>query len=92
MLLNVLRPAVAHENTKLHDCIAPEKALALSLYRLAYGNSYESIGPNLNLGRSNVLEAVQEVVEALFNLRNVYISFPITEAGTRVWLEIVKMF
>lgn len=87
MLLNVLRPAVTCENTKLHDCITPEKVLVLSLYLLAYRNSYESIGPNFSLGRSNVLEAVQEVVEALFNLRNVYINFPITEAGTRVWLE-----
>lgn len=80
MLLNVLRPTVTCENTKLHDCIAPEKVLALSLYLQACRNSYESIGPNFSLGRS-------EVVEALFNLRNVYINFSITEAGTRVWLE-----
>ena len=75
MLLNVLEPAVTRKNNKLQDCIAPEKVLALGLYHLAYGNSYKSIGPNFILGRSNVLEAVQEVVEALFNLRNVYIKF-----------------
>lgn len=82
MLLNVLEPAVTRKNNKLQDCIAPEKVLSLGLYHLAYGNSYKSIGPNFILGRSNVLEAVQEVVEALFNLRNVYIKFLITEAGT----------
>jgi len=87
MLLNVLRPAVIRENTRLRDCIAPEKVLALGLYRLAHGNSYKSIGPNFNVGRSTVLEAVQDVVEALFNLRNVYIKFPITEAETRVCIE-----
>ena len=69
MLLNVLRPAVTREKTRLRDCVAPEKVLALGLYRLAHGNSYESIGPNFNVGRSTVLEAVQDVVEALFNLR-----------------------
>ena len=50
---------------------------------MVHGNSYESIGPNFNVVRSSVLEAVQEVVEALFNLRNVFIKFPITEAETR---------
>ena len=64
MLLNVLRPAVIRENTRLRDWIAPEKVLALGLYCLARGNSYESIGPNFNVGRSTVLEAIQDVVEA----------------------------
>ena len=31
VLLNVLRLAITHENTKLRDCIAPEKVLALGL-------------------------------------------------------------
>ena len=78
ILLNVLR---------LRDCIAPQKVLTLGLYRLAHGNSYESIGPNFNVGRSTVLEAVQDVVEALFNLRNEYIKFPITEAETQVCIQ-----
>ena len=64
MLLNVLRPAVIRENTRLRDWIAPEKVLALGLYCLARGNSYESIGPNFNVGRLTVLEAIQDVVEA----------------------------
>ena len=63
--MNVLRPAATHENTKLRDCIAPEKVLALCLYRLAPENSYKSIRPNFNVGRSSVLGAVQEVVEDL---------------------------
>ena len=87
MLLNILQPAVTRENTRLHDCIAPEKVLALGLYSLARRNSYESIGPNFNVGRSTVLEAIQDVVEALFNLRNVYIKFPITEVETWVCIE-----
>ena len=36
MLLNVLRPAVTRENTRLHD---HEKVLALGLYRLVHGTS-----------------------------------------------------
>lgn len=71
----------------MHDCITPEKVLTPSLYNLVHGNSYESIGPNFNVGRSTVLEAVQDIVEALFNLRNVYIKFPIAEAETLVCIE-----
>ena len=58
ILLNVLQPAITCENIRLHDCIAPEKVLALGLYRLAHGNSYKSIRPVFNVGRSTVLEAV----------------------------------
>ena len=85
--MNILQRAITRESTRLRDCIAPEKVLALGLYRLAHGNSYESIGPVFNVGRSTVLEAVQDVVEALFNPRNDYIKFPFTEAGTRHCIE-----
>ena len=55
-----------------------EKLLALGLYRLAHGNSYITIGPNFNVGKSTVIEVVQDVVEALCDLRNEYIKFPST--------------
>ena len=58
--------------------MTPEKRLALGLYRLAHGNSYITIGPNFNVGKSTVIEVVQDVVEALCNLRNKYIKFPLT--------------
>ena len=58
--------------------VTPEKLLALGLYRLAHGNSYITIGPNFNVGKSTVIEAVQDVVEALCDLRNEYIKFPST--------------
>ena len=61
---------------------SPLKALVLSLYCLAHRNSYESIGLVFNVGRSTVLDTVQDVVEALFYLRNDYIKFPSTEAET----------
>lgn len=63
--MNVLRPVVTRENTRLRDRIAPGKVLALGLYCVAQGNSYENIGPNFNARWSAVLEAVQDVVEAL---------------------------
>ena len=64
-----------------------KKYLHLGLYRLAHKSSCESIGPNFNVGRSTVLETVQDIVEALFNLKNLYIKFPITKVKTRVCIE-----
>ena len=41
-----------------------------------------SIRPSFNVGKSTVIEAVQDVVEAFYKLRNEYIKFPETEAET----------
>ena len=41
-----------------------------------------SIAPAMNVKKSTVIEAVQDVVESLFNLRNDYIKFPETEQET----------
>ena len=87
VLLNLLHPSLLRQNTSLRDCIPPEKVLALGLYRLADGNSYLTIGANFGVGKSTVIEAVQDVTEALFDLRNEYIKFPVTEAETIASIE-----
>ena len=81
-LVGILTPWLTRENTRLRDCIPPEKVLALGIYRLAHGNSYVSIGPVFNVGKSTVIEAVQDVVAALFELKDEYIHFPQTVAET----------
>lgn len=58
------------------------QVLALGIYSLANGNSYVSIGPVINVGKYTVIEAVQDVVAALFELRDEYIRFPETVAET----------
>ena len=68
-LLRVLQPRLMRQNTILRNCISPETFLTRGLYRLAHGNSYESIELVLNIGRSTVLECVQDVVEALLDLK-----------------------
>ena len=84
VLLNLLYPFLLRQNTALRDCIPPEKVLALGLYRFAHGNSYLTIGANFGVGKSTVIEAVQDVTEALLELRNEYIKFPVSQAETRV--------
>ena len=76
ILLTVLQLVITHKNTRLHGCVAPEKVLMLGLYCLAHGNLYESIEPVFSVGRLTGLEAVRDVVEAPFNLRNDCTKFP----------------
>ena len=82
MLLNVIEARITRLDTRFRNCVPPEKVLALGLFRLAHGNSYISIAPAMNVGKSTVIKAVQDVVESLFDLRNEYIKFPETEQET----------
>ncbi|PFX13820.1 putative nuclease HARBI1 [Stylophora pistillata] len=82
LLLNVIRNRLTRQNTVLRNCLTPENVLACGLLRLAHGNSYKTIGPALNVGRTTAIEAYQDVVEALYDLRNEYIEFPTTVAET----------
>ena len=77
-LLNLVSPHVARQDTSMRSCIPAEKILAIGLYRLAHGNSYVSIAPVFNVRKSTVIEAVQDVVNILYDLRNRYIKFPTT--------------
>ena len=81
-ILNMLGHCLVRQPSCFRDPLPPEKILALGLYRLGHGNSYVSIGPSFNVGKATVIEAVQDVVEALYKLRNKYIKFPETEAET----------
>jgi len=69
-LLNTVNPHIARQDTSMRNCIPPEKILATGLYRLARGNSYVSIAPVFNVGKSTVIEAVQDVVNVLYDQRN----------------------
>ena len=80
LIRHILGPRLARQNSKFRDCLPPQKVLALGLYRLAHGNSYSSIGPVFNVGKSTVIEAVQDVANGLYELRNEYITFPDTLA------------
>ena len=81
-LVGILTPWLIRENMRLRDCIPPKKVLGLGIYRLAHDNSYVSNGPVFNVGKSTVIEAVQDVVAALFKLKDEYIHFPQTVAET----------
>ena len=80
LLLDEIRAQLARADSRMRKCLTPEKILAIGLHRLGHGSSYEAIGPNFNVGRSTVHEAVVDVIEALLDLKNQYIQFPESEA------------
>ena len=81
-LLVILRPFLQREDTRFRNCITPEKVLAIGIYRLAHGGSFENAGVAMNVGKSTAIEAFVDVVDGLYELRNDYIKFPTTVAET----------
>lgn len=73
VLLNLLYPYLLRQNRSLCDCIPSEKVPTIGLYHLAQKNT--------------VIKAVHDVTEALFELRNEYIWFPVTEVETIASIE-----
>ena len=59
-------------------CVPPEKVLALGLFRPLMVIHIRA----MNVGKPTLIEAVQDVVESLFDLRNKFIKFPETEQET----------
>jgi len=62
LLMNVLRPAVQRENTRFRDCTSPERVVAIGLYHLAHGGSYENTGVAMNVGKTTAYEAFGDVM------------------------------
>lgn len=46
------------------------------MYRLAHGTSYLTIGSAFSVGKSTVIEAVQDVVGSLYELWDDHVKFP----------------
>ena len=87
VILNHLNPHLTRQDTAMHDCLPPEKVLVIGLYRLSHGNSYVSIGPTFNVGKSTVIEAVQDVINELFDASDRVIKFPTTTAETAALIK-----
>ena len=83
----MLNHRLVQQQSRFRDPLPPEKILALGLYCLSHGNLYVSIGPSFNVSKATVIEAVQDVVEALYKMRNKHIKFPESEAETRAAIE-----
>lgn len=64
------------------ETVSNQKVLTIGIYRLSHGESFESAGVAMNVGKTKEIEAFMDVVDGLCELRNDYIKFPTTVAET----------
>lgn len=88
--LDLLGARIMRHNSRFRSCLSPAKVLAIGLYRLAHGNSYPTIGPTFNVDRSTVIEAVQDVVRALYELQDDHNKFPETRAELNTSIQLFE--
>ena len=66
------------QRTRMRAPVSVEKRLAVSLWRLATGDSYRSSGLQFGRGKSSAKNVCSEFETALVRLKNDFIKFPLT--------------
>ncbi|CAH3031834.1 unnamed protein product [Pocillopora meandrina] len=56
------------------ETVSNQKVLSIGIYRLSHGESFESAGVAMNVGKTKEIEAFMDVVDGLCELRNDYIN------------------
>ena len=64
-LLQELQESIKRETTRFKEPVAPEIQLALTLYRLAHGCSFATIGDLFGIATSTACKAFNEVVRVI---------------------------
>eukprot|EP00794_Sanderia_malayensis_P007619 gene7619-8459_t len=78
MLVRVCDVNITRGQTRFRASLSPEKVLAVGLYRLAHGASYQVCADTFNIGKTTVHEAFFDVVTVLNTVKNRFIRFPAT--------------
>ena len=79
LLCNILRPYIVRVDTNYRKAIRVDKAMAMVLYKLAFGHSDRIIGHNFAQGRSTIQRYNLIICRVLVNknlLFSRYISIP----------------
>jgi len=80
-LCDLVRVNLQKQHTRFRDPVSVEERVGLSLWRLATGNSYRSL--QFGLGKSTAKSICSEFEQAIFNLKNRLIKFPLTTQEIR---------
>ena len=72
----VLQSVLAKRDTRFGEAIPIEKRVSIALWRPGTGESYRSTAVTFGVGKCTALNIVHEYVQALFQIRENYISFP----------------
>ena len=74
------------QDTRFRVPVSVEERVGLALWRLATGNSYRSCGLQFGLGKSTAKIICSEFEQAAFDLKDRFITFPLTneEIGEKI--------
>ena len=73
-ILHIFGPEIREAKHAIQELFTSSESSCFGTVPLGSRNSYSSIGPVFNVGKSTVIEAVQDVVNGLYELRDEYIS------------------
>ena len=85
-LCDLVRVKLQKQQTSFRVPVSVEERVGLALWRLATGNSYRSCGLQFGLGKSTAKVICSEFEQAIFDLRDRFIKFPLTseENGEKI--------
>lgn len=75
-LCRVLQPFLAKRDTCFGEAIPIDRRVAMTLWRLGTAESYRSTAVTFGVGKCTALNIFHEYFQALFQIRENYISFP----------------
>ena len=77
-LCDLVRVNLQKQHTRFRFPVSVEERVGLVLWRLATGNSYRRCGLQFDLGKSASKGICSEFEQAVFNLKDRFIKFPVT--------------
>ena len=77
-LCDLVRVNLQKQHTRFRSPVSVEERVGLALWRLATGNSYRSCGLQFGLGKSTAKSICSEFEQAISNLKDRFIKFPLT--------------
>ena len=85
-LCDLVRVKLQKQQTRFRDPVSMEGRAGLALWQLATGNSYRSCGLQFGLGKSTAKTICSEFKQAIFDLKDRFIKFPLTgeENGEKI--------
>ena len=86
-ICGVVGPELSRRDTRLRRAIPLQKRVAVSLWRLATGNSYRTCGLNFGLPKSTASQIKREFCSILTRKVDEFIKFPYTEAEARAAID-----
>ena len=75
-ILDLVGRNLSRVDTKFRKAVAVEKRLAITIWRLATGNSYRSISKVFGIGKSTTIKIFQDGVNEICALAPTFIKFP----------------